>query len=227
MKKMRNLFLGYRNGNCGRGPVFMWIFILFPDRFFCFVADWPPRLLFFIFWFQNAQKLWSNSLSSSSVPQRKHDSVSKSVSFHQKRSFFVKKWWFLVLKCPFLRLIDCYHDQFNGHFRLKILFLRENDHFWFQSQFLRDIMIIFDLNILIFDQSSFTRFWTRKWTKMIVYFSEDESTAVSIIRGSSISSPIAPPSGYKLLGHVINTDKNLEYYINNEDDIQLKLLPRE
>ena len=62
---------------------------------------------------------------------------------------------------------------------------------------------------------------------MIVYFSEDESTAISIIRGSSISSPIAPPSGYKLLGHVINTDKNLEYYINNEDDIQLKLLPRE
>lgn len=63
---------------------------------------------------------------------------------------------------------------------------------------------------------------------MIVIFSEDESTAVSIIRGSSISSPIAPPSGgYKLLGHVINTDKNLEYYINNEDDIQLKLLPRE
>ena len=58
-------------------------------------------------------------------------------------------------------------------------------------------------------------------------FSEDESTVVSIIRGSSISSPIAPPSGYKLLGHVINTDKNLEYYINNEDDIKLKLLPRE
>ena len=88
-EKMNFLFLGYRNGNCGRGPVFMWIFILFPDQFFCFVADWPPRLLFFIFWFQNAQKLWSNSLSSSSVPQRKHDSVSKSVSFHQKLYFFV------------------------------------------------------------------------------------------------------------------------------------------
>jgi hypothetical protein len=56
---------------------------------------------------------------------------------------------------------------------------------------------------------------------------EDESTTVLAIRGSSISSPKAPPSGYKLLGHVINTDKNLEYYINNEDDIQLKLLPRE
>lgn len=55
----------------------------------------------------------------------------------------------------------------------------------------------------------------------------DESTAFSIIRDSSISSPIAPPSGYKLLGHVINTDRNIEYYINNENDIQLKLLPRD
>lgn len=96
-KKMKILFLGYRNGNCGRGPVFMWIFILFPDRFFCFVADWPPRLLFFIFWFQNAQKLWSNSLSSSSVPQRKHDSVSKSVSFHQNQQFLPRKWPFFII----------------------------------------------------------------------------------------------------------------------------------
>ena len=63
-----------------------------------------------------------------------------------------------------------------------------------------------------------------KWP---LFFSEDEPTTVSIIRGSSISSPVAPPSGYKLLGHVINTDKNLEYYINNEDDVLLKLLPRE
>ena len=60
-----------------------------------------------------------------------------------------------------------------------------------------------------------------------LFSSEDESTTVSTIRGSSISSPVAPPSGYKLLGHVINTDKNLEYYINNENDILLKLLPRE
>ena len=81
------LFLGYRYGNCGCGPVIMWVFILFPDRFFCFTDNWPPRLLFFIFWFQNAQKLWSKSLSSSSVPQRKHNPVSKSVSYHnQKRA---------------------------------------------------------------------------------------------------------------------------------------------
>ena len=107
LEKWVFLFLGYRNGNCGRGSVFMWIFILFPDQFFCFVADWPPRLLFFIFWFQNAQKLWSNSLSSSSVPQRKHDSVSKSVSFDWKSCFFLIRgthvsefgicdWWFLA-----------------------------------------------------------------------------------------------------------------------------------